>query len=181
MQNRPTHQVSWVGPLGLRGVRAATWAEGIAAAYDASVFVTPPLASWTLAAGTALFPLDRVEAFVKPLLERLSRSFGEAQYFGTHQVVELHLWARARHGRLVRGYGWPGKRGLTLWDEGAPTREERALSFSWLDRQSAPGVAPDENAVMQLATLWSIDPTGLNEQYREPVMGLVGQAERAES
>src|SRR5437879_11016934 len=103
--------------LGLRDARAATGAEGIGAAYQSSVFVTPPVADWTLAAGTALFPPDRAEAFVKPLMERLSRQFGDAQYFCTHREVELHVWARARQGRLVRGYGWLGERGLTLWDE----------------------------------------------------------------
>jgi hypothetical protein len=82
--------------LGLQGARDATWAEGIEAAHQGSVFVTPPLADWTLAAGTALFPLDRADALVKPLLERLSRQFGDAQFFCTHRDVELYVWARAR-------------------------------------------------------------------------------------
>ena len=65
---------------------------------DASVFVTPPLADWTLAVSTALFPPSRAETFVKPLLERLSRQFVHAQYFCTHGEVELHIWARAGRG-----------------------------------------------------------------------------------
>jgi hypothetical protein len=170
--------------LGLREARAATWAEGIDAAHQSSVFVTPPLADWTLAVGTALFPPDRAEAFVKPLLERLSRQFGDAQYFCTHQDVELHLWARARQGQLVRGYGWLGEKGLTLWDEGGQTKEERDLGFRSFDWRS-PAVEqaqnkdvtlPDEGGVMQLAYLWSIDPTTLDEQFKEPVMGLLGSA-----
>src|SRR5947199_331590 len=83
---------------------------GTEAAYQSSVLVTPPLADWTLAVGTALFPPGRAEAFVKPLLERLSGQFGEAQYFCTHRDVELHVWARATQGRLVRGYGWLGEK-----------------------------------------------------------------------
>jgi hypothetical protein len=153
--------------LGLQGVRPATWAHGMDAAHQSPVFVTPPLADWTLAVGRALFPPDRAEAFVKPLLERLSRQFGDAQYFCTHRDVELHVWARARQGRLVRGYGWLGERGVTLWDEGALTKEERELGFRFND-------GLDEASVMHLADLWSIDPTSLNEQYKEPVMGLVG-------
>jgi hypothetical protein len=82
--------------LDLREARATTWAEGIAAAYQSSVFVTPPLADWTLAVGTVLFPPDRADAFVRPLLERLSRQFGDVQYFCTHRDVGLHVWARAR-------------------------------------------------------------------------------------
>lgn len=161
--------------LGLQETRAATWAEGIEAASQGPVFITPPLGDWVLAVGTSLFPPERAEVFVKPILERLSSQFGDAQYFGTHQNVELHLWARARQGKLVRGYGWLGQQGLTLWNEGAPTRQERALGFSFLDSQSPTGPFPDENCVMQLAGLWSIDPTTLDEEFQEPVMGLLGK------
>jgi hypothetical protein len=168
--------------LGLRDARAATWAEGVGAAYQSSVFVTPPLGDWTLAAGTARFPPARVEAFVKPLLERLSRQFGDAQYFGTHRDAELHLWARARQGRLVRGYGRLGGQGLTLWDEGGPTAEERDLGLRVVAGQSPAAeqardqqvTLPDGGAVLQLACLWSIDPTTLDEHFKEPVMGLLG-------
>jgi hypothetical protein len=163
--------------LGLRGGQAATWADGIDGAYQGSVFVTPPLADWTLAVGTGLFPPDRVEAFVKPLLERLSLQFGDAQYFCTHRDVELHVWARARKGKLVRGYGWLGDKGLTLWDEGRPTKEERELGFQFGggQAQNINGALPDEGGVMQLASLWSIDPTTLDGQFKEPVLGLLGK------
>ncbi|HZY89626.1 MAG TPA: hypothetical protein VFE78_32695 [Gemmataceae bacterium] len=169
--------------LGLRGARPATWAEGIEAAHRSSLFVTPPLADWTLAVGAALFPPDRAEAFVKPLLERLSRQFGEAQYFCTHQDFELHVWARARQGRLVRGYGWLGQKGLTLWDEGRQTREERDLGFRSFDGrppvvEQGPDKSvtpPDEGGLMQLASLWSVDPTSLDEQFKEPLTGLLGE------
>ena len=33
---------------------------------------------------------------------------------------------------------------------------------------------PDEDSVMQVASLWSIDPTTLDEQFKEPLMGLLG-------
>jgi hypothetical protein len=153
-----------VKALGLRQARSATWQEGLEAAYQGAVFVTAPVADWTLAVGTALFPPDRAEVFVKPLLGRLSRQFGEVQYFATHRDVEMHIWARARKGELLRGYGWLGEKNLTLWNEGTPTREERELG---------PRI-PDESSVMQLACLWSIDPTTLNEQYKEPVLGMLG-------
>lgn len=157
--------------LGLRDVTAAPWSSGVQAAYQSAVFVTPPLADWTLAVSTSLFPPDRADTFVKPLLERLGRQFGEIQYFATHSDIELHIWACARKGRLVRGYGWLGQQGLTLWDEGKPTREERDLGV----QTGASPRAPDEAFVMQLACLWSIDPTGLNEQFKEPERGLLGR------
>jgi hypothetical protein len=104
--------------LDLRGARNATWADGLKAADGSSVYVTPPVADWTLAVGRALFPPGRADEFVKPLLAQLSREFGDAQYFCTHQDLGLHVWARARQGRLVRGYGWLGERNPILWDEG---------------------------------------------------------------
>jgi hypothetical protein len=173
--------------LDLRGAREATWEEGIEAAYRSSVFVTPPVGDWTLAASTALFPPNRVDEFVKPLLERLSRQFGDAQYFCTHRDVGLHIWARAHNGRLVRGYGSLGQKGLTLWDEGSPTKEERDLGFRFLGRQS-PAVEqgqnkevmlPGEEDVMLLASYWSIDPTTLDEQFKEPLTGILGDAAKA--
>jgi hypothetical protein len=175
--------------LDLQQTRAATWAEGIKAAHRSSVFVTPPLADWTLAVGTALFPPDRTETFVQPLLERLSRQFEDAQYFCTHHDYELHVRARARKGRLVRGYGWLGEKSLTLWDEGARTKEERELGFRFLGggaittepNQDPGGTVPDEDCVMQVAALWSLDPTTLNEHYMEPATGVLGSLGRDET
>jgi hypothetical protein len=159
----------------MREARPGTWAEGIEAACQHAVYVTPPVGDWTLAVGATLFPPDRADDFVKPLLERLSRQFGDVQYFCTHQDVELHIWARARKGQLLRGYGWLGQKELILWDEGRPTREERALGYWLLDGQPPPGgVRPDEAGVLQLACLWSIDPTTLDEHCKEPVMGILG-------
>jgi hypothetical protein len=167
--------------LGLRDPRSATWADGINAAHQNSLFVTPPLADWTLVVGNPLLPPQRLREFVKPLLERLSREFGDAQYFCTNQNLEFHVWARARKGRLVRGYGWFGQKSLTLWDEGPETMEERDLGFTVADqlgiRAQQPGesigASPEESCVMQLAYLWSIDPTTLDAQFKEPVMGLL--------
>jgi hypothetical protein len=172
LDTRDTQAVA--AALELRDARTATWAEGVRAAYQSSIYVTPPLADWTLVVGTALFPPDRVETFTKPLLERLSRQFDYVQYFCTHREFELHVWACARQGRLVRGYGWLGAKGLTLWNEGAQTREERVLGLSFSDGPSPTGALPDEDSVMQLANLWSIDPTSLNEDCKEPSMGLLG-------
>jgi hypothetical protein len=132
-----------------------------------------------------LFASGQPSLFVKPLLERLSRRFGEAQYFCTHRVVEMHVWARAIQGRLVRGYGYSGERGQTLWDEGEPTRAERDLGFRFFDERSPEATRegyweradlsfPDEGAVMRLAAAWSINPTTLDQQSREPGLGVLG-------
>jgi hypothetical protein len=175
------------GALGLQEVRTAAWAEGIDAAQRGSLFITPPLADWTLATSKALIARERVDAAVKPLLLGLSRQFSDAQYFCTHREGELHVWARARQGQLVRGYGWLGEKRVTLWDEGKQTKEERDLGFEFLNPDSicvTPGTGskaqqvPDEACVMQLASLWSIDPSSLDEYFKEPAMGLVGNVGR---
>jgi hypothetical protein len=173
-----------VAALGLHDARTTTWQEGLTRAHETAVFVTPPLGDWTLAVGAVLFPSDRVDTFVKPLLERLSRQFGDAQYFCTHQDIELHVWARARKGQLVRGCGWLGEKAVTLWNEGGQTREERALEFPVFEERSSEseqaqvkqGSPPDEEGVMQLASLWSIDPTTLDEHLKEPGQGVLGSA-----
>ena len=177
--------------LGMTASRMAPWVEGVAAAYDSSsVFVTPPLAGWTLAAGVSLFPPDNTTTCVKPLLERLSLAFGDAQYFCTHRVVEAHIWARAVEGQLVRGYGWVGDQGVTVWDEGTQTQEERDLGFRFFDeRCSEVGqrdywaqtdlTFPNENCVMRLAGRWSIDPSTLDEQFTAPGLGVLGEFRHA--
>lgn len=100
-----------VDALGLTGVRAALWAEGVSAAYAArqeqraAVFLTPQVDGWTLAVlgggdlaeddGTGNGALD---------LTMLSRRFGEAQKFSTHRVADYTEWQRWVDGLPVRRY-----------------------------------------------------------------------------
>jgi hypothetical protein len=180
-----------VAALGLGGARPSNWSEGVAQAYGSEVFVTPPLSSWTLAVGSALFVSGAPSQVVEPLLGRLSRQFEEAQYFCTHRVVELHVWAQAVRGHLVRGYGWIGERGQTLWDEGEQTPAERDLGFRFFDERSPDAAEkgywerrdlsfPDEETVMRLAAVWSIDPTILDQQFKERGLGVLGVLPRAD-
>jgi hypothetical protein len=115
------------GTLGLVNAKDSTWSEGIAQAYAGSVFVAPPLGSWTLAVGLPLAPADDTEGSVRPALEELGRRFGEAQYFSTHRVSEFHVWARAVGGKLVRAYGYVGDSGETY---GISGRRQRRRSDS---------------------------------------------------
>jgi hypothetical protein len=111
---------------------------------------------------------------VKPVLTSLSQEFGEAQYFCTRAKDELCVWARARQGRLVRGYGWHGIEGATLWDEGKATEEERSLGVVFSNGRNAEGVLPDETSVLQIASFWSINPWSIDEAFQEPHTGLLG-------
>lgn len=165
-----TETAAVVTALGLRGPYEAAWAEGLEAAGRAAVFVTPPLGEWTLAVSAALLPTGRMDELVKPLLERLSGPFGEAQYFCNHPEAELYAWARASDGRLVRGYAWLRRAGGVIWDEGTPSDEEQALGVPFAEPAS-----PNADAVLQLASFWSVDPTTLDEHFKEPTMGRLGE------
>jgi hypothetical protein len=168
--------------LGLQNPRLVMWEEGIAGASRSAVFVTPPLGDWTLAVSTSLVLTERVNAVVKPLLEELSRHFRDAQYFCTQREGELHTWARAQKGRLLRGYGWHGRRSSVIWNEGPQTKHEFNLGFRFTDGPPTPPVVkraedrttPDEGCVMQLAALWSVDPTTLDEHFAEAMAGILG-------
>jgi hypothetical protein len=157
-----------VAALGLRNVVEATWQRGVAAAYADKVFVTPPLGKWVLAAGVTLFyDGDQPAGSVLPVLKKLSKTFGEAQYFASHRVVEAHCWALARDGTLVRGFSYVGERGEINWNEGKPTEAERALGKEALE-------LPDESHVMQIAAAWSIDPSELESSQHKPGLGRLG-------
>jgi hypothetical protein len=157
--------------LGLRNLVESPWARGIAAAYADNVFVTPPLGEWVLAAGWKLFYDGRTPApTVLPILKKLSKAFGEAQYFASYRVPEAHCWALARDGKLVRAFGFVGERGECNWNEGRPTNAERALGRAALE---FPG--PDESHVMKVAAAWSIDPSELESGRYEPGVGRLGE------
>lgn len=172
--------------LGLQRRHPVTWKEGVAAASRSDVFVTPPVGDWTLAVGRCLFPPEHVEAFAKPLLKELSRRFQDAQYFCTHRESDLHVWARARKGRFLRGYGWLGQRKSVIWNEGPQTKQEFDLGFRFTDGPTTPPVvkraddpaAADESCVLQLAALWSVDPSSLDDYSSAPGEGIVGEIPR---
>ncbi|WP_157588839.1 hypothetical protein [Psychroserpens burtonensis] len=44
------------------------------------------------------------------ILNKLSTKFGEAQFIGTHRVVEYHNWMRSLNGTTKRIYAYIGKR-----------------------------------------------------------------------
>jgi len=159
-----------VSALGIAAPVISSWANGIEAAYTGKVFVTPPLGEWILAVGTSLFHQDHsAEKSVAPILKRLSRTFGEAQYFATHRVVEAHCWALARNGTIARAFEYVGDHGEITWNTGNPTEAEHLLGAEVLE---FPG--PSESHVMQVASAWSIDPSELESNHTQLSLGLVG-------
>ncbi|MEU4423580.1 hypothetical protein AB0F81_23375 [Actinoplanes sp. NPDC024001] len=167
--------------IGLSEPARVGWAEGVDGAYDAALFVCPPVAGWTLVAGTTLLEASMTPAW-GTWLARLSEPLGEVQYFGTHRVIEYQAWWRARAGRLVRAFTFLGESGEVLANLGEQTAEEADLGLPYVDPAMStdafwdlPGlVLPDESHVLALAGRWSIDPTALDEPAG-PGEGLLGR------
>ena len=162
--------------LGLDAATPSTWAEGIAGAYDGRVFVTPQLHGWILAVGTSL--PDTGDAHnpdrITPVLLRLGQQFPDVQYFGTHRVVDWHAWARVVAGRFVRKFAYVGDQGVVIWQYGALTPEETQLGLLFSAGAIENSPFPDEQNVTDLAGLWSIDPTTLEDLDLPPSVGVLG-------
>jgi hypothetical protein len=145
-----------LGALGLRDLGEVPWREGIDVAHltDDRVAVTPPL-PWVLAVGRWFLqtPVD-----VTVLSAKLHT---EVQFFATHRVTELHRWARAVDGELIRAFGYVGQTGeVTSW-YGDPDPAERAAGLpETLDDEAT--VLVSEHDVLQVAGAWSVDPTTLS-------------------
>lgn len=175
-----------VDALNLRRTAAANWAMGIEGAYSNKVFVSPVLGQWVLAIGATLPDADdaRHPDKMTPMLIELSKVFEEAQYFGTHRVVEYHAWAKARQGEIVRAYAYMGESGTTLWNTGQKTPEEIELGLCFVDETSPEAKDdsyweredlrfPNEEDVLAIARMWSVDPLFESDQY-EPGIGVLG-------
>jgi hypothetical protein len=170
----------------LRNEKNCTWSDGIAAAYGSKLFVSPPVDGWTFVVGNCLPDCGRpdgpdwVPDRCTPWLVHLSRQFGEVQYFGSQRVVEYHAWAKACGGRIIRAYSYLGEQGCTIWNRGDLTAEEATLGFTPppenLSEEEAvfAEVVPDEEAVMQIAGIWSINPQTLESYGSTSGLGSVG-------
>jgi hypothetical protein len=155
--------------VGLTGTRSVDWDEGVHAAYDRQVFVSPPTAGWVFVV-SAMLPFDGLA--VAALSARLGT---EVQYFRTHRVSEYHEWAYATGGRLVRRLCCNGSSG-TFEQEGPATAMEIKLGV--------PAMTSDdwrisEETVMQVAAAWSIDPTTLHLVESSTRTGICGTARAA--
>lgn len=192
IKTRDTQAVS--AALQLDGGVPCNWKSGIGVIYDETlgetrVFVTPPVNGWTFVVGLALpYPVGR--SFVDkctPLLLELGSRFGDVQYYFTYPLIDFYAWCRVVDGRLVRAFAI-GDEGI-VWNKGTTTRDERQLGLRLFelrgvrDRSGDAGgellLHPTESHVMQLARLWSLDPTQLDSASRERGLGLIAPIPRS--
>ncbi|TCN72868.1 hypothetical protein [Acetobacteroides hydrogenigenes] len=172
--------------IGLKKTKPSNWKNGIDKAYKDAIFITPVIDNWTLIVGMGLPTGDSKESIdqVSDLLNRLSKQFGEAQFFCTHRVVEYHCWIKSTNGKIDRIYSYLGERGENIVIKGQPTEiekkynlidtfSEEAKKDNYFDREDL--VFPDEQLVMTIAGNWSIDPTLLDKRTDIKGLGLISK------
>ncbi len=137
----------------------------------------PCISGWVLAAST-VFPESgdvRHSDRCTPWLLRVGGDFPEVQFFCTHRVVEYHAWAKIVAGKVIRKYAYIGEQGLTVWNDGPPTAEELSLDLNFSKSSDVANLRfPDEEAVMQLAGAWSLNPSVIESYDFASGMGLLG-------
>ena len=173
--------------LGLKNSKPSNWKSGIENAYENSVFITPQIGEWTLAVGMGLPLGDSQESIEKleKVLNELSSKFGEAQFFGTHRVVEYHNWMKSVNGKMERIYSYVGESMENIKVYGKPTEpesnlnlfnslSEEAKSDEYYDREDLDYA--DEELVMKIAENWSVNPTKLTERTDiKTELGIIGK------
>ena len=171
--------------LGLHNPTPCSWTEGMARVSDQKLFVSPPVNGWVLVVGSLLpDSSEDVDACFR-FLNRLSRELGEVQFFSVNRAVGHHAWARFENGRVLRGYAWAGE---TLWNQGHKTWGERKLGlkcFEYFEGDSRAHftqfepVRSNAEKVLSLASLWSVDPTSVDDSMLTDVFGIAGDLSQA--
>lgn len=93
----------------------SNWESGIALAYKYSfnesenwVFVSPSIKGWVLLVGHGLPDSSAAmgETGIKLMMESLSKSFGDVQFYATHRVCDYVAWGVAKNGVISRLFSY---------------------------------------------------------------------------
>ncbi len=142
----------------LTNLELANWSNGLEKASENEAFLTPNIDGWILAVGWGLGEIwKRTE-----LLEKLSREYGEAQFFLTHAGAHSHTYIRYANGEMMRHVHC--EEGEILTNEGTPAKAESTLDLS--------NTLPDENLIFNIAAEWSVNPKSLGQGQYVEVEGL---------
>jgi hypothetical protein len=170
-----------VDALQMKDAISIPWRDGHRRSLSEGFLLTPEVGGWRLIHGDLSNEIEsRREATVEHL-KMLSDVVGQVQVFSTNRDLDLHLWAKAVEGRLVRGFAYSGQHRRVLWSEGAVTPQEQKLGLDILEpsfvfpKKAVTGrelACPDESHVARLAGLWSVDPTKLSKDGENRGMGL---------
>lgn len=171
--------------LGLLKPRPCSWEEGVSAAQDQKLFISPAVDGWILVMGSSLpepaQDVDRCFHFIVAL----SRKLGAVQYFSWHRHSKRHAWVRADRGSIQRAYAWSGH---TLWNEGRMTQAEADLRLKCYDYAEpaersdfarADPVVHNTERVPLLAARWSVDPASIGARMPRATQGIAGELARS--
>ncbi|HMJ66007.1 MAG TPA: hypothetical protein VK615_11710 [Candidatus Binatia bacterium] len=171
--------------LGLYKPTPCSWEEGLTAATDQKLFISPPVNGWVLVFGASLpDPADDVDRCFRFVLD-VSRKLGQVQFFSYNRVVNYHAWVQADQGRILRAYAWAGK---TLWNQGILTRAEADLGLACFNYTESPSrhnfsqsdpLSANTERVPLLAARWSIDPAAIDTRTLKQSHGITGRLSRS--
>lgn len=181
--------------LGLTSPKTANWSDGLAFAHsdnakskNSPTFVTPPVEGWSFVITGLRYSADspdHIEA-LNERLKSLSKTFGEAHYFGSYRVVGYVAWYKAQSGKIVRGFSFAD--GTLYENTGATTDAELAIGlfdmtdmdedalwdFVMAAEDEGKPVSFDESDPMRIAERWSVAQPTLGMMSNEAAMGLIG-------
>lgn len=173
--------------LGLHNPTPCSWEEGLSAAHDHKLFISPPINGWILIMGSLLpEPADDVDRCFRFVAE-FSRKVGHVQFFSVNRPVNHHTWVQVDQGNVVRAYAWAGR---TLWNQGRLTRAELDLSLKChgygegeerIDYGRPDPAAINTERLPLLAARWSIDPTSIDARVLKESSGIAGQLSRSKA
>ncbi len=168
--------------LGMDHPRPCPWTEGITGKHD--FFISPPVNDWIIVTGSGLpHPSQDVDDCFY-FLVRLSREFGQLQFFLADPVLHHHAWVRMEDGVVGRAYVWVNE---TVWNQGPKSLAEIELnvkSFGYSENTGPDDGAMEKSAaanaekVPALAARWSFDPAAIDRDWQIPAAGIVGKSSR---
>ena len=178
---RDSHPHRVQAALRLHNPTPCSWEEGLTAAHEQMLFISPPVAGWTLVMGASLpEPAEDVEACFH-FLRELSDKLGLVQFFSYNRAQLHHAWVEAEGGVVRRAYAWAGR---TLWNQGELTPAERELGLTCYDYNQRPAVAGwgqshplavNTERVAMLAARWSVNPAAIDLRFVRDGHGITGR------
>ncbi|WP_179225521.1 hypothetical protein [Hymenobacter mucosus] len=161
-------------------VFSANWYGGLDKVYRwNATFITPPVDDWTFVINPILSGLSDEKTLT--FLQKLSAQFAEVQFYGNHRVANYGAWGRFVNEEAIRLFSTGEAIEL---DQGQRTEIEEQIiekgkqsfiedSPDDLEQLADSFFLGDEDDVMEMAGLWSINPQTLDNQPETFALGLL--------
>lgn len=152
--------------LNLENVEKQNWDYGLELSNktDGTITVTEAFEGWHFVVGLSLPELSSKSNTIN-WLSNLSLQLGEIYYFCSYHTVDYYGFAIAKTGKVKRAYSYFGDKGKVELNIGDITREERDLGFNFAEKDETlweeGSDVLDEDKVLQLASVWTINPEKL--------------------